>query len=475
MHRPQVGLVGHPVGVRAALPLDEAEDDALALPARRVGHELGLCGLDRAAHLPPGAHPLEAGVGQPAVLALVVGEGAGVDLLLGQAAGRADRARLRLGPVEQHVAAAVGDPLVDLAVDDVDEEHPALGAVVDAAPGLDPAVGVAHDEVLAHGQAALGDLDQDLVLAGAGPAAAGPLVAAQQLGQPLDRRGVVTVGRPGRPARRESRVLGQRVGGVALEPVVLGDHERPLFRTRSACASHLPGVRNAVRTAPRRATPDTQRQRWPPRSRCRTWLGHVRELRRSCGRGVRRRRAGSRARRGARRSRPRARRPATIASAARASASSRPLCGLVPAALGGVGATGLLATLEGLLGSVLLGVGEGALEDVDGVLALVDLAAHVGGEGRGLGRTTLGEGAVLLRLLGAVRAASRRACISSEWVIRVAAAPASTATTAATAVRPADEDARAPITSAAADGEERDGDGQARAALAAAGRRAGRL
>ena len=196
VHRAQVALVGHAVGVRAALPLDEAEDDALALPARRVGHELGLRGLHRAAHLPPGAHPLEAGVGQPAVLPLVVGEGAGVDLLLGQAARRADRPRLRLGPVEQHLAAAVGDALVDLAADDVDEEHPALGAVVHAAPGLDPALGVAHDEVLAHRRAALRHLDPDLVLAGAGQPRP-PLVVAQQLGQSLDRRGVVTVGRLG--------------------------------------------------------------------------------------------------------------------------------------------------------------------------------------------------------------------------------------------------------------------------------------
>ena len=145
VHRAQVGLVGHAV----ALALDEPEDHAVALPPRRVGDQLGLRGLDRAAHLPPGADPLEAGVRQPAVLALVVGEGAGVDLLHRQAARRADRPGLGLGPLEQHVAAAIGQVLVDLAVDDVDEEHPALGAVVDAAPGPDPAVGVADDEVLA--------------------------------------------------------------------------------------------------------------------------------------------------------------------------------------------------------------------------------------------------------------------------------------------------------------------------------------
>jgi hypothetical protein len=136
------------------------------------------------------------------VLPLVVGEGTGVDLLLGQPPGCADRPCLRLGPVEQHLAAAVGDPLVDLAADDVDEEHPTLGAVVDAAPRLDRALGVAHDDVLARRRTTLRHLDQDLLLARARPAAAGALVVAQQLGQSLDRRGIVTVRRPGHPARR---------------------------------------------------------------------------------------------------------------------------------------------------------------------------------------------------------------------------------------------------------------------------------
>ena len=92
----------------------------------------------------------------------------------------------------------------------------------------------------------------------------------------------------------------------------------------------------------------------------------------------------------------------TIASAARWSAASRARSACVAATVGAVGATGLLGTLHRLLGGVLLGRREGALEDVDGLLALGDLASHVGGEGGRLGRTTLGDGAVLLGLDGAV-------------------------------------------------------------------------
>ena len=54
---------------------------------------------------------LEAGVGQPAVLALVVGEGAGVDLLLLETALDADPHRGPVGPPEQDLGVApVGPP-----------------------------------------------------------------------------------------------------------------------------------------------------------------------------------------------------------------------------------------------------------------------------------------------------------------------------------------------------------------------------
>ena len=170
------------------------------------------------------------------MLALVVGEGAGVDLLDLEAAGRADRPRLRIGPLEEHVAAVIRQPLVDLAVDDVDEEHPALRPVVDAAPRLDPAAGIADDEVLARRQSVVGHLDQHVVLTRAGPAAARALVGAEQLGQPPDGGRVGAVRRLGDPALGQTRILGQQVGGVALEPVVVGDHGRPFFRTRASPA-----------------------------------------------------------------------------------------------------------------------------------------------------------------------------------------------------------------------------------------------
>ena len=92
--RPQAGLVGHPV----VLAPDEAEAHALALPRLRVGDQRRLVGGHRAAHLPPRADLGEAGALEEAVLALVVGEGAGVDLLDVEAAALAHRAGLGLAP-----------------------------------------------------------------------------------------------------------------------------------------------------------------------------------------------------------------------------------------------------------------------------------------------------------------------------------------------------------------------------------------
>ena len=136
--------------------------------------------------------------------------------------------RLADGPLDEDVGAAVGDVVGQVALDDVDEQHPALGAVVDAAPGADLAVGVADDDVLAHPQAVLGDLDEHVVDTGAGPAAAVPLVGAQQVGQPGDVEAVGGVGGADLPAGGQTGI-GAELGpdhqaGVALEPGVLGDH-----------------------------------------------------------------------------------------------------------------------------------------------------------------------------------------------------------------------------------------------------------
>ena len=162
------------------------------------------------------------------MLALVVLERAGVDLLDLEPAGLAHGAGLPDRPVDEHGGAGVGDVVGEVALDDVDEEHPALGAVVDAAPGADLAVGVAHDDVLAGPQPVLGDLHEDVVHAGARPAAAVPLVGAQQLGQPGDVEPVGRIGGADLPALRQAGIgaeLGpDRQARVALESGVLGDH-----------------------------------------------------------------------------------------------------------------------------------------------------------------------------------------------------------------------------------------------------------
>ena len=97
------------------------------------------------------------------MLPLVVGEGTRVDLLDVEPPRPADLAGLAHGPLDQHGRAAVGDVVGQVALDDVHEEHPAHRPVVDAAPGPDVAVRVAHHDVLAHPQPLLGDLDQHVV------------------------------------------------------------------------------------------------------------------------------------------------------------------------------------------------------------------------------------------------------------------------------------------------------------------------
>ena len=136
-----------------------------------------------------------------------------------------DGARLLLGPGEQQLRAGVGHAVGQLALDDVDEQHPALGPVVDAAPGPDLALGVAEHDVLAHPQPALGDLDQHVVDRGAGPAAPGALVGTQQLGEAGDDEPVGRVGLLDPPAVDEVLGVREEPVGVAVEPVVLGDHE----------------------------------------------------------------------------------------------------------------------------------------------------------------------------------------------------------------------------------------------------------
>ena len=225
-------------GIPSPCALDQPEDHALALPPRRVGHQLGLVGLDRPAHLPPGADPVEAGVGQPAR--------AGARRRRTRrcrSAGRSARARRRpRAPAPRPTRTArrctrSASRSSSVAVDDVDEEHPALGAVVHAAPGPDRAVGVADDEVLPH-RAGRARRPRP----GPRPRRSRPSRGRRARGRAAARSAARRS--PGRrrracPAAQPAGSPGSSgsdVGGVALEPVVLRDHERSFFRTRRRCA-----------------------------------------------------------------------------------------------------------------------------------------------------------------------------------------------------------------------------------------------
>ncbi len=74
-------------------------------------------------------------------------------------------------------------------------------------------------------QAVLGDLDQHVVDAGRGPAAALALVGAQQMGQARDIEPVTGIGGPDGPAGRQARDVAEHLLGVALEPVLVRDHD----------------------------------------------------------------------------------------------------------------------------------------------------------------------------------------------------------------------------------------------------------
>ena len=136
-----------------------------------------------------------------------------------------DLAGLADGPLDEYVGAGAADVVGQLAGHDVDEEHPAAGAVVHAAPGLDGAVGVADHDVLAGAQAVLGHLDQHVVDAGAGPAATLALVPAQQVGQPRDLEPVGRVRGVDLPAVGQLGRELHELLRICLEPGLVGDHK----------------------------------------------------------------------------------------------------------------------------------------------------------------------------------------------------------------------------------------------------------
>ena len=221
VHGAQVGLRRMAV----TLPVDEPHHHAVALPAGGVVDQPGLVRGDRPAHLPPGPHVREPVGGQPAALPLVAGERPGVDLLHLEPAGRAHLARLPDRPLDQDVGARPADRLGQTALDDVAEEHPATGPVVDAPPGADQPGVVAHHDVLPGAQPVVGDLDEDVVLARPGPTAALALVGPQQVGQPAHLPEVVGVGRTDGPSRGQRPELLDELLGVRVETALLRDHK----------------------------------------------------------------------------------------------------------------------------------------------------------------------------------------------------------------------------------------------------------
>jgi len=138
VHRAEVGLA-----------LGQPERDPAVVPASGGRHQARLGGGDRPRHLPPLPDPGEPGSAEPPRLPLVPGEGAGVDLLHVEAAGGADLAGLAHRPLDQQVGAGSTGLLGQSPLDDVQEEHPAAGPVVDAAPGPRHARVVADHDVLA--------------------------------------------------------------------------------------------------------------------------------------------------------------------------------------------------------------------------------------------------------------------------------------------------------------------------------------
>ncbi len=232
----QVRLVGHAV---ARAP-DQPEGHVAAVPLGRVRHQAGLVRRDRPLHLPPRADHREARAGQPLVLPLVVGEGTGVDLLRCQPSRRTHLTGLADRPLDEHVGARAADLGFEGAGHDVHEEHPAAGPVVNAAPGLDLAVRVAHHDVLAGAQAVLGDLDQHVVDAGAGPAPALALVGAQEVGQPGDLETVRRVGACRPPSRPVARPGARRAPrGRSRTGTRRGSRVHSAVSTMRACAGSL--------------------------------------------------------------------------------------------------------------------------------------------------------------------------------------------------------------------------------------------
>ena len=168
---------------------------------------------------------------QPALLALVAGEGAGVDLLHVEAAGGAERpwpgsTAHSTSTSEQARPTRSGRSRSTTCTKSI--RPPARSCTLPQAR-----ISPSSSRTTTFSRVSrpwLGDLDQHVVDAGAGPAAAVPLVGAQQVGQPGE------VGEVGRVGGVDAPVVVERRGrldvellGVALEPGVLGHLHPPLL------------------------------------------------------------------------------------------------------------------------------------------------------------------------------------------------------------------------------------------------------
>ena len=219
----QVVLVGHPAAVVAAY---QPEHHAALLPPLRRVHQLGLVGVTGRLICHQVRTRAKPDASSQPVLAVVVGEGAGVDLLYVEPRAAPTSRAWPTAHSKSTSEQPVGDVVGQVALDDVDEEHPA------ARPG--------RGRCPRPGSRRPGRAGRRSP-ASAGPArrprpGRRPPTPRPSLGRAARGRaaGAVSratsnaVGRVGgadRPSRRGGGASsGRTSSGVALEPAVLGDH-----------------------------------------------------------------------------------------------------------------------------------------------------------------------------------------------------------------------------------------------------------
>ena len=176
--------------------LDLAHDDALARrrePAHVAGHH-------GTGHLLPGAGLLEAGRGEPLLLARVVGVGAGVEQGRAHPAHAGDVDGVPLSGAEQRGGEGSGIRLGQVRGDGHLDEGAAGGSVVHRQPRDQPPVGVVDERLPPGPRADAGELAEHRLGVDTGRAVGGPLVRGEQA---RHVGGVGGVGHPGGQAGGE--------------------------------------------------------------------------------------------------------------------------------------------------------------------------------------------------------------------------------------------------------------------------------